>query len=211
MKRILVILMLVIPSLVYSQDILKIGNIDCPRWGNTKQGSHDYNQDLLKNRNKPEEGKYYFDASYTLEKLLSMKADDNTIKITNMNTVVTVTGYLVDIKYGKGETCNCGTDDDNFWDVHIELALHPNDTKDKFLVVEITPRIKFELLKLGIDLSRDNIKKLFYNSKNKIMVTMTGFLFCDDRHANASAIDNVGGTAWKLHPAWDIKLATVKK
>lgn len=116
---------------------------------------------------------------------------------------VSITGYIILVKYGGAESCNCKTSDKSKWDIHIELAANPDDVGSKSMICEagITSRLS------NGELTMDKIKPM--NGKK---VTITGYLFPDSEHWAESANTNPTGTTiwrnteWEIHPISSITL-----
>lgn len=116
---------------------------------------------------------------------------------------VSVTGYIILVKYGGAETCNCHTKDKSRWDVHIELAAASGDKSNHALVCEAGVSSR----SFNSSLTYLNIKKLIGKR-----VTITGYFFADKQHwANSVNINPKGKllwrkTAWEIHPIANINL-----
>ena len=141
------------------------------------------------------------DNSITLEKIL--ESGNDRAKFSNIKGV-TITGYISDAIPGGDEDCNCMYTQEPFIDTHIEIALTPNETdKKKVMVVEMSPRFK---AKHG-DWRTTNVKALIGKK-----VTITGWMFFDEKHWQNSVNTNPNGTnlyrktAWEIHPITDFKV-----
>jgi len=131
----------------------------------------------------------------TLEKILA-KGIDST-RFSN-GDAATLTGYIVGVKAGGGEDCNCYYGKEEFIDTHIEIALKKGEKdKTKYMVVEITPRFKAT----HKDCRTAAIRKLIGRP-----VTVTGWMMYDFHHWQNSKNTNPHGTnlyratAWEIHP-----------
>jgi hypothetical protein len=120
-----------------------------------------------------------------------------------------VTGYVLDVKPGGSETCNCGKADPVHTDTHIELVLHSTDTAmTKSVVVEGTPRIRALMKANGIDWSTSTLRRQLRGN----WVKVSGWMTFDAQHANAAENTNPGGannwraTAWEIHPVTNIQV-----
>jgi hypothetical protein len=127
----------------------------------------------------------------------------------NSNDAMEITGYVLDIKPGGSETCNCAKKDPAHKDAHIELVLHSTDTLlTQSVVVEVTPR--FQLLN-GPSWSEKNLRKRFLHKWIKVRAWM----MLDAEHTNAAENTHPGGknnwraTAWEGHPVSSIEIAAV--
>lgn len=116
---------------------------------------------------------------------------------------VQVTGYIIKVKYGESETCNCHSTDKQDLDFHIEVAADANHTaRNEVMVWEITRFNKAD----NPELTYAYIKSLVGKT-----VTATGWLFFDEEHLNASENTHPGGknnwraTCWEIHSIKSIK------
>ncbi len=119
-----------------------------------------------------------------------------------------VTGFVLDVKPGGGETCNCGKTDAAHIDAHIELVLNSSDTAGtQSVVVEVTPRLRAIMGTSGTDWSTKTLQKQFRHK----WVKVRGWMTFDSQHASAAENTNPGGasnwraTAWEIHPVTDIQ------
>lgn len=137
----------------------------------------------------------------TLSKVLA--TGDDRDRFSNEDAA-SLTGYIVGVKPGGTEDCNCYYGREDFIDTHIEIAVKKGEKdKTKFMVVEMTPRFK----KTHADWRTHDIKKLI-GSK----VTVTGWMLFDENHWQNSRNTNPSGTnlyratAWEIHPvtAFDV-------
>jgi hypothetical protein len=117
----------------------------------------------------------------------------------NSSTYVAITGYIVLVKYGGAETCNCHTKNKADLDTHIELCSTP-DGKGKDCVI-------CEINRFNTDTSL-----LYYNVlqlKGK-KVQIDGYLFFDGEHKQNAVNTNPNGTflwratCWEIHPVCKI-------
>jgi hypothetical protein len=134
----------------------------------------------------------------TVEKLLSMKVTNKA----DQHQAVAVKGYIMDIKDGGKESCNCHST--TFKDTHIYLVndASVNDAS-KAIIVEATPRMRKAL---G---TTKQLKTKYLNQE----VTVYGYLFCDAEHKQNSTADagkgnHWRGTVWEVHPITKIVLAS---
>ena len=106
-----------------------------------------------------------------------------------------VTGYVIEVKNGAKESCNCHNA--KLLDTHIVLGLTPDAVAAQCMVVEVTPRWR----SVHPEWSTANLKKMIGKR-----VTISGWLLFDAEHANASANTAKKGakcwraTAWEIHP-----------
>ena len=182
-------------------DILIDGK-KCGPHGSAKEGTKEHKSNVFKNRfDFPESAD--IDGSIDLEKI--SKAKENQPGFDN-SKAVDIEGYVVEVKPGGKETCNCKTTKVGFKDTHIEIVVNPNK-KDatKRVIVEVTPRIRRIMQDQGIDWSTSNLKQSF---KNKF-VKIQGWLFYDVSHDKENYADdpdddigrsNWRATSWEIHP-----------
>lgn len=103
-----------------------------------------------------------------------------------------VTGFVLDVKPGGGETCNCGKTDAAHIDARIELVLNSTDTAGtQSVVVEVTPRLRAIMGASGTDWSTKTLRKQFRRKWVKVRrlddVRSTGTAF-PAFHANHHAL-----------------------
>lgn len=123
------------------------------------------------------------------------------------NRAATIEGYITEVKPGGVESCNCGTSDPPFMDTHIYVAAKVTDDKPHSVIVEVTPRIRTLLKGRGIDWSTPALRNAF----DQRHVRVTGWLFYDGEHENASENikhrpHNWRATCWEVHPVTDIQV-----
>jgi len=144
------------------------------------------------------------DQSITLSAIL---APGNDKARWSSTSAAEVTGYVLAVKPGGGETCNCGKTDPAHIDTHIELVLKSTDTAGtQSVVVEVTPRMRAIMASNGTDWSTNSLRKQILGKSVKVR----GWMTFDAQHANAAENTNPGGTnnwratAWEVHPVTDI-------
>jgi hypothetical protein len=207
MKRLMILLPLCF-SLLGANAQAQTSNMDdfdgCGMDGSAKTASlKKLNQ--LKNRyTVPQDNQ--IDHSITLSAMLA-PGDDKTRW--SSTSGAEVTGFVLDVKPGGGETCNCGKTDEGHIDAHIELVLNSTDTAGtQSVVVEVTPRLRAIMGTSGTDWSTKTLKKQFRHKWLKVR----GWMTFDSQHANAAENTNPGGannwraTAWEIHPVTDMQI-----
>jgi hypothetical protein len=160
---------------------------------------------LLKNRETtPAAGR--IDQNVTLSALTQPGEDSGRW---DSSRAATITGYVVDVKVGGIETCNCKKTDPGHRDTHIELLEDPNDdAPERRVIVEVTPRWRPKMLEQGTDWSTDALKTSLIGQ----WVTVTGWLLFDSEHKGQSFNTAPDGdsdwraTAWELHPITSLEL-----
>ena len=206
MKKILFVASMLLVTQTYAQQWadLKEGDITCPQGGD-KPVLRYMKADSLKNRytvpNKYNEIKF--------QEMYSMKYTDKTH---SQNEAVYLHGYVIEVKNGGSETCNCHTKDTKWFDTHIVIS---NDINDKDashgIVVEITPRLRGVVAQnFGVTWNQFDTKFI----RNKILgheVTVYGYLFNDEEHKTNSVADGGKGNLWRgtcfeIHPVCEIKV-----
>lgn len=183
MKKLLLLILL--PFSVLAQ---------CPVQGSSKSIKFQ-TADRLKNRSMPG---VKIDNTVTLEKIL---APGNDTMRFNQNQYVSIIGYVVLVKPGGLEYCECHSKDPKDFDIHIELALSPGDGNKKAMIVEINRYTKATNPLYTVT----NIRKLIGKK-----VTVTGWLFSDSEHKQNAVNTNPKndrdwrGTIWEVHPCLTI-------
>lgn len=121
-----------------------------------------------------------------------------------------VVGYVLDVKPGGPETCNCGKKDPKHSDTHIELVQHATDTAvSQSVVVEVTPRLRAIMQSKGVDWSTSALRKKYLHK----WVRVRGWMLFDSQHTGSAENTNPHGThnwratAWEIHPITRIQLA----
>lgn len=191
---------------VQSQDTIFIDGNPCPMNGSIKDSKKsEYRLNLLKNRyTEPT----HIHPSVTLDSLLRSGKDTKRFHDT---IAVRLTGYVVSVTRGDGESCNCNSHRTNDRDTRFRLA-HTPDEKDpsRSIVAEVTPRIRRVKKQEGIDWSQSKLRK-FKGKK----VIIEGWLFFDGNHQNmakntasptAKPEKITRATCWEVHPITRIKV-----
>jgi hypothetical protein len=179
-------------ALFLIQCIASMGQ-SCPIYGD-KPVARFMRNDSLKNRSVITEGDEV-DTTITLNEILT--ADGNDTENYNSSHLVELTGYVILVKYGGPETCNCHSKDKKDLDIHIELALTPEAKAKDAMVVEVN---RFTRVQYPERTSVDYLKK-FIGKK----VKATGYLFFDEEHKNNATTTGKAKniwryTCWEVHP-----------
>lgn len=180
----------------------------CGPHGTAKEGTKEYNSNVFKNRfDFPDQND--IDASIDLAKIV--KAKENEAGFSN-NKAVDIEGYVMTVKPGGKETCNCKTATAGFKDTHIEIVVNSKKKDEsKRVIVEVTPRIRQIMQDQGVDWSTSNLRDMF---KNKY-VRIQGWLFYDVSHNKENYADdpnddigrpNWRATSWEIHPVTYIEV-----
>jgi hypothetical protein len=122
---------------------------------------------------------------------------------------VEVSGYVILVKDGDAETCNCHSKNKDNYDTHVEITLDENHTSQSdAVIVEITPRVRAQKKLQGIDWSTKAIRSQILHKK----VTVKGLLFNDKEHRAMSLIDGSTlknthrATCAEVHPVFQIEI-----
>ncbi len=125
-----------------------------------------------------------------------------------------IVGYVLDVKKGGTETCNCHSTNPQYRDTHIELILNPAHQQPvKRVIVEVTPRWRAIMKQQGIDWSTAALQKALTGH----WVRVRGWLLFDLEHAGEAENTNPHGranwraTAWEIHPITALEVVTKPK
>lgn len=119
-------------------------------------------------------------------------------------------GYVVEVKKGGKESCNCGTNDPTYLDTHIFIGPKKDSPKRDCLVVEITPRMRTIMATQGVDWSYATLKKNFEDK----YVRVSGWLFFDEEHIGNSVVNSPSNknlwrkSCWEIHPVTELEMET---
>ena len=118
-----------------------------------------------------------------------------------------ITGLVVNVKRGSSETVNCGDTAKQYQDTHIEMALAAGDAATRRVIVEVTPRWRAYMAAHGVKWwATDSLKARLKGHQ----VTITGWMFFDNEHADEAENTAPGvaadwrATAWEVHPVTKI-------
>ena len=151
--------------------------------------------DSLKNRNTIG----LVDNSISLQSIL-VKGNDE--KRFTSSQYIRLTGYVILVKAGGGETCNCHSKEAGDLDIHIELALNLSDKANEAIVIEINRFTKTS----NPELTLKKIKDTYLHQK----VVIEGWMFFDEEHKQNAVNTNPSGgnlwraTCWEVHPVMKI-------
>ncbi len=117
----------------------------------------------------------------------------------------TIVGYVAKVGVGGIESVNCHAKDAAHRDTHIDMVVSKKDAKNtkKHVIVEVTPQFRSR----HPAWTTANLRKSLLGRCVKI----TGWIFFDAEHANASVNTAPSNrkswraTAWEVHPITDIK------
>ena len=141
--------------------------------------------------------------------LTAMVAPGDDVSRWSDSHAASITGYVANVKVGGVESVNCHTHDPKYRDTHIELTLSPlHDSEGRHVIVEVTPQWRLQVSADGIDWSTQTLRRSLLGR----WVRITGWLFYDEEHANASTNTARPGahvwraTAWEIHPITKIEV-----
>jgi hypothetical protein len=162
--------------------------------------------DLLKNRNTaPKEED--IDPLVSLQALVAPGADYTRF---NSNKGATIQGYVMSVKVGGIESCNCRAKNEIDRDTHVALSLGPGAPENQWVIVEVTPRLRLQM-KGKDDWSTTALEKKETGILNK-WVEVKGWLLFDFAHVNEAENTKPGNksnwraTCWEIHPITSIKI-----
>lgn len=154
--------------------------------------------DRLKNRIVPDSLSSGTVPALSLSALFTPGDDTKRFSVTQY---VTIIGYIVKVKYGEAETCNCHSADKTTWDYHIEVSDNAN--------ISISNR---HIMICEVNRYNRCIDYKTLQSYVGKKVTLTGYLFFDEEHTNAAETTHPGGvhnwrwTCWELHPVTQLQI-----
>jgi hypothetical protein len=187
-------------------------NLDVVKWGNTECGlegnpnGSEAQKDLDRHKNRYESpADEDIDPQVSLPAMLALGKDYNRF---DQDKGAKIIGFVVNVKSGGKESCNCDANSPDAWDTHIELGLADSVPKTQRVIVEVTPRLRMLKNKAGENWATDELASRF---KGK-WVEVTGWLLFDTAHVKQAENTHPGNptnfraTCWEIHPVTDIKL-----
>jgi hypothetical protein len=186
-------------------DVIKQKNgKSCGLEGNPNGSPPQKDLDRHKNRyNEPAETD--FDPHVSLPAMLAPGKDVNRF---DESKAATIRGFVVKVKAGGPESCNCEAADPDDTDTHIELGLAQGVPKTQQVIVEVTPRLRMLKAKQQDDWKTDALRTKFEGK----WVEVTGWLLFDSAHIKQAENTHPGNpsnfraTCWEIHPVTDIKV-----
>ena len=115
------------------------------------------------------------DSTFTMANLLQRGADDTRFDATKGGIIE---GIVVDAKVGGIETGNCKAKEALYRDTHIEVALRSPAAATKRVIVEVTPRWRDAMSKVGLDWTTHGLKALCGHQ-----VRFRGWVMFDAEHS----------------------------
>jgi hypothetical protein len=143
------------------------------------------------------------DAGVTLAGLLAPGDDEGRF---DESKGAKIRAFVIDVKVGGVETCNCRAKDPIDRDTHIEIGFTNDAPKTQLVIVEVTPRIRAKMKEAQKDWSTEALKK---DLKGKF-VEIAGWLLFDTPHIDEAENTHPGGpknwraTCWEIHPVTSI-------
>jgi hypothetical protein len=200
-------------QLSIAQDVIVVEpGKPCPMTGLRQDGSlpdqPHQQQNLMKNRyNFPKASD--FNSSITLDAVL--KPGDDRSRF-SQGEAAQISGYVMEVKPGGAELCNCKTTNKQYYDTHIAIAASSNDLDEThWMIVEVTPRIRNIMLSTkGLDWTTDALKNTILHRN----VTFQGWMMLDNdhihearnTHPNDPNHNNWRATCWEIHPVTSIEI-----
>ena len=191
-------------------DVITLNHRPCPLEGTAKgQDVKDLNS--LK-------GRYHspvssdIDPTVTLTAMLAPGDDEDRFDVKSAATLV---GYVLEVKVGGTETCNCKATSPDERDTHIALTVSSMasgdpDAEKQSVIVEVTPRTR--LLHQKQSNQNDWTTSELKGSILGKWVEITGWLLFDFEHVSEAENTNPGNarnwraTCWEVHPVTSIKV-----
>jgi hypothetical protein len=112
-------------------------------------------------------------------------------------TPVQAEGYLFNVKPEGPESANCKASDPAHVDWHMWLIAAPGDTRERAVVVEVTPRIRAAN-------AAWQLTKVEPIAKQRSHVRISGWLMMDPLHPEQ--LKKTRGTLWEIHPITKIEV-----
>ncbi len=185
-------------------DVITLNGMDCGLEG--KPGGSEAQKDLNRHKNRYAiPGDSDIDPEVSLPAMLAPGKD---VKRFDQERAARITGFVINVKPGGTESCNCGATDPAERDTHVELCLADGAPESQRVIVEITPRLRMLKKKADIDWTTPALER---EIKGK-WVEVTGWLLFDTAHINQAENTNPGhkgnwrATCWEIHPVTNIKV-----
>jgi hypothetical protein len=151
------------------------------------------------------------DTDVTLAAMLAPGEDEHRFDATRAARIV---GFVVDVKPGSKETCNCEATDPVDRDTHVELALSADAPPNQRVIAEVTPRLR-RLMKMKqppIDWTTFTLQSHGQGGIKGKWVEVTGWLLFDIEHVDVAENTTPGNpsnsraSCWEVHPITDIRV-----
>lgn len=187
----------------HAQNTIQVGGRACPPEGTaTSEAGKALNRH--KNRDQAPTGNDV-DGQVSLTAMLAPGTD---FKRFDQERGASVQGYVIDVKPGGKESCNCDATAQDQCDTHIELALAAGAPPAQRIIVEVTPRLRQQMAKRGIDWTTATL----HRQLKRKWVEVGGWMLFDSMHVDAAENTNPGNpknwraTCWEIHPVTNIKV-----
>jgi hypothetical protein len=205
---VLVFLLLLLPPGDANLDVVKLGGQDCGLEG--KPGGSPAQKKLNSQKNRyAQPGADDIDPDVSLTAILAPGKDVNRF---DAKKAATVRGFVVNVKPGGKESCNCDASAENDRDTHIELTLKEGTDatlpETQRVIVEVTPRMRMLKKMECVDWTTPALQQ---SIKGK-WIEVTGWLTFDTAHITEAENTNPGhegnwrATCWEIHPVTSIKI-----
>ncbi len=145
------------------------------------------------------------DADVSLAVMLAPGTDEDRFDSKRGAAIV---GYVIAVRHGGKESCNCEAKAPEDTDTHIELALSPKAPATQRVIVEVSPRFRKKMKAMDVDWSTKALSKKYQHK----WVKVTGWLLFDLMHIEEAENTNPGGrenwraTCWEIHPLTSIEV-----
>jgi hypothetical protein len=185
-------------------DVITLNGKDCGLEGTP--GGSEAHKDLNRHKNR-----YKLPADDVIDPQVSLAAmlgPGNDTNRFDQEKAARITGFVIEVKRGSPEACNCGATDLNEQDTHIAICLADGAPETQWVIVEVTPRLRMIKKKAGIDWTTPTLEQQI---KGK-WVQVTGWLTFDSMHIQQAENTSPGhkgnwrATCWEIHPVTDIKI-----
>jgi hypothetical protein len=143
------------------------------------------------------------DTDVTLAAMLAPGDDEGRFDATKAARIV---GFVMDVKVGGVETCNCKSTNPIDRDTHIELAAAPGAPNNQRVIVEVAPRLRKQMKDNGVDWTTLALQSHGPGGIKGKWVEVTGWLLFDLEHTDAAENTSPGNpgnwraTCWEIHP-----------
>jgi len=155
----------------------------------------------------------HIDGNISLRDMLRSGTDANRFRT---DRAAVITGFVVSVKPGGIESCNCWAEQMKWRDTHIDIVMNPQEASDKTrpVIVEVTPRWRAIKAKASLTGTRpvDWSTPALASSILGKWVIITGWMFFDGEHADEAENTHPNGkhnwraTAWEIHPVTNIQI-----
>jgi hypothetical protein len=200
-----------LPFLLFGQagddlDVITLNGQNCPLQGDAKSPD-------VKNLNRLK-GRYHspvssdIDPTVTMTSMIAPGDDESRF---DSKSAATITGFVLEVKEGGKETCNCHATKSDERDTHIYVTLSDGATKKQAVIVEVTPRTRLLHQKSG---SNDWTTEALKRDLQGNWAEISGWLLFDFEHVgeaentNPGNANNFRATCWEIHPVTSIKLVS---